>query len=126
MSEPFTVNLAPTGAVATPDVHARVPVTSEAIQTDVGLCVDSGVTMVHLHARDNEGFPTWQPESMGRIIRGIRHKHPELVLVASTSGRGALPLEKRSAVLGLTGISKPDMASLTLGSVTILQWNFRQ
>ena len=39
---------------------------------------------------------------------------------ATTSGRGGTSFEKRSEVLHLTGVAKPDMASLTLGSLNFL------
>ena len=73
--------------------------------------------MVHLHARDDEGRPTYQAEIYGEIISRIRKKHPELVLCVSLSGRDYSEFEKRAAPLTLDGDSKPDMGSLTLSSL---------
>jgi uncharacterized protein (DUF849 family) len=51
------------------------------------------------------------------IITGIRQGAPELVVCASTSGRMWREREKRAAVLMLEGQARPDMGSLTLGSL---------
>ena len=60
---------------------------------------------------------TWQPEVYQTILSSIRKHHPDAVLVATTSGRAGTDFEHRSAVLRLDGSAKPDMASLTLGSM---------
>jgi len=79
---------------------------------------DIGVTMVHIHARDEQsGLPTWKPEVYANIIEGIRRFVPELIICVSTSGRNFKTFEERSACLQLDGALKPDMASLTLSSL---------
>lgn len=80
-------------------------------------CAESGTSMVHIHARDRDGRPTYKKEIFGRIIEGIRIKRSDLILVVSTSGRMFNDFEQRSDVLNLKDDLKPDMASLTLGSV---------
>jgi uncharacterized protein (DUF849 family) len=73
--------------------------------------------MVHIHARNKEGTPSTDPAIYKEIIGLIRAAVPEVVLVTSTSGRSINQLEHRSSVLYLEGHFKPDMASLTLGSM---------
>ncbi len=73
--------------------------------------------MLHIHVRDEAGAPTWRPEFFERVFLDIRRHCPEVILVASTSGRTDNRLEHRAAVLDLDGRAKPDMASLTLGSL---------
>lgn len=73
--------------------------------------------MVHLHARDRDGLPSCDRAIFGDIIAGIRERHPDTVIVVTTSGRNFSELERRAAVLELDGSLKPDMASLTLGSL---------
>ncbi|MBF0624071.1 MAG: 3-keto-5-aminohexanoate cleavage protein [Magnetococcales bacterium] len=115
---PFIINLAPTGAAPLSLLPPQVPLTPAAIIADVTRCVAAGAAMAHVHARDGQGEPAWQPEIHAEIIAGIRHNCPAVVIVASTTGRGGLSWEQRCAVLDLQGSAKPDMASLTLGSVT--------
>ncbi len=115
--KPLILNLTPTGMVPTLQDTPHVPLTVEAIARDVAQGVALGVSMVHLHARDVEGRPTPDPAVYGELIRRLRQDHPGLVLVVSTSGRTHPAFEDRAAVLDLAGDARPDMASLTLGSL---------
>jgi 3-keto-5-aminohexanoate cleavage enzyme len=111
------VNLAPTGMIPTKSLTPHVPVRSREIIDEVDRCVPLGVSMVHLHARDEAEAPSYKKELFEEFIVPIRAAHPELVIVVTTSGRNYGEFEKRSAVLELTGAAKPDMASLTLSSL---------
>jgi uncharacterized protein (DUF849 family) len=95
-----------------------VPITASEIIEDVHEAWDIGITMVHLHAREeNTGAPTYRSEVFGRIIEGIRKFSPELVICVSLSGRGIKEFEHRASPLQLEGALKPDMGSLTLSSL---------
>jgi 3-keto-5-aminohexanoate cleavage enzyme len=76
-----------------------------------------GVSMVHIHARDKDGRPTYKKEVYKRIINGIREVDNDLILCVSTSGRNCSEFKKRSECLELNDENKPDMASLTLSSL---------
>ncbi len=111
------INLAPTGMIPTKGMNSSVPVTPQEIVDDVKRCVPLGVSMAHLHARGDDESPTHARDVFARIIEGVRADHPDLVVTVTTSGRTYQEFEQRSAVLFLDGDVKPDMASLTLGSV---------
>jgi uncharacterized protein (DUF849 family) len=112
------VNFTPTGMVPTKAMTPHVPVAVSEIVEDVHAAWDVGITMVHLHARDERtGEPTWRAEVYGAIIEGIRAFAPDLVVCVSLSGRTFPDFEKRSEPLRLEGALKPDMGSLTLGSM---------
>ena len=112
------INYTPTGMIPTKDQTPHVPVTPSEIIEDVRKAWGLGITMVHLHVRDETtGRPCYKKETYGRIIGGIREFAPDLVICASTSGRNIHAFEKRSDVLCLEGDLKPDMASLTLSSL---------
>lgn len=114
---PLVLNLAPTGMVPTRAASPKVPLQPHEIVRDVLACADLGITIAHLHARDENGRPTHRKEIYARIIGGIREHRPDLILCVSCSGRGGLTLEQRSEVLTLAGDVRPDMASLTLSSL---------
>ncbi len=114
---PLIVNLAPTGMVPTRRDSAALPVTPEAIATDAAACRALGASIVHLHARDTDGAPTWRPETYRVVIEQVRRQAPDLIVCVSTSGRTFGAFEQRAAVLDLDGDAKPEMASLTLGSM---------
>ena len=106
-----------TGMVATSSNNPNLPVSVDHIIADGISCVRAGASILHIHARDEQGMPTYKKEVYARIIEGIRNVYPDVVLCVSTSGRTHTEFTQRSQVLELTGDSKPDMASLTLGSM---------
>jgi len=114
--EPLIINLAPTGMVPTKDQTPHVPVSPDEIVEDVERCRALGVSIVHVHARDEEGRPTHQREYFSPVIEGIRRLDPELIVCATCSGRYVTELDERADVLELEGDARPDMASLTVGS----------
>ncbi len=114
---PLIINAALTGQVLTTARAPHLPVAPEAIAADAERCVAAGATILHLHARDEAGRPDWRPDTYRRVIAAVRERCPDAVLCVSTSGRDEPDFERRAAVLGLSGDDRPDMASLTLGSL---------
>jgi len=116
--ESLIVNFTPTGMIPTRDMTPYVPLSPTEIVEDVHEAYELGITMAHLHARDEQtGEPTYLSEVYGRIVEGIRRYAPDLILAVSLSGRNFQEYEKRAAPLSLEGNLKPDMGSLTLSSV---------
>ena len=97
--------------------NAAVPVTPEEIAADAERCVQAGASIVHLHARDGEGRPTYRADVYAEIVGRVRERCPDVIVCVSTSGRVFKTLEERAAVLDLDGDLKPELASLTLGSL---------
>lgn len=117
---PLIINAALTGMVPRRDRVPNVPVTAQQIVEDAQACFEAGATIVHLHARAGDESPEWRREAYAAFIPEIRRLCPGLVVCATTSGRTFGELDQRADVLALEGAAKPDMASLTLGSL-----NFR-
>lgn len=116
------VNFTPTGMIPSKAMTPHVPITVKEIVEDVHLAHEIGITMVHIHARDQKtGTPTYDAEIYKRIIDGIRKFSKDLVICVSLSGRTHKRYEHRAEVLQLDGDSKPDMGSLTLSSVNFNQ-----
>ncbi len=117
---PLIINVALTGMLPTKTLTPYVPISIDEIVEDAIKVHDAGASIVHLHARNKEGHPTSDAQYYEKIITSIRRERPELICCATTSGRGGQSFEERSEVLHLTGSAKPDMASLTLGSLNFL------
>lgn len=117
---PLIINVCLTGMIPTRTQTPHVPLDVEEIIADAMAVCDAGARIVHLHARDADGQPTPDPLLYERIITGIRRERPELICAATTSGRNWADFERRSAVLYLDADARPDMASLTLGSLNFL------
>src|SRR3989338_793835 len=111
------INAAITGMTPTKSDTPFVPVNIDEIIEDAIKCVSAGASILHIHARDKDEKPIYKADVYARIIEGIRHECPQVVICVTTSGRMYNEFEKRSEVLDLAGYVKPDMASLTLGSL---------
>jgi 3-keto-5-aminohexanoate cleavage enzyme len=107
------IQLAPTGMIPQKGDNQNVPITPEEIAEDVSRCYRLGVSVVHVHARHNDGKPAFEKEIYEEIFEKIRRKCPEIIICASTSGRIFRNIEERSQVLDL----KPEMATLSVGAV---------
>ena len=115
--DPVIVNAALTGMITMKSDNANVPITPDEIAEDAARCREAGAAIVHLHAREADGTPTWRADVYAEIIGKVRERCPDVVVCVSTSGRLWSELEKRAEVLELAGDVKPEMASLTLGSL---------
>lgn len=111
------INFTPTGMIPTKEMTHHVPVTPKEVIEDVRKANKIGITMVHLHARDDKEIPTYKKELYAEMIEGIRSFDQELIICVSLSGRDVKEFEKRAAPLNLEGDLKPDMGSLTLSSL---------
>lgn len=122
LNHPLIINLAPTGAVADHRKNSSVPITQEAIVSDVIAAARLGVSIVHLHVRRDDGSPSADPKLFAGLIEALREHSEtrELILCATTSGRHGQTIEERAAVLTLPKTSRPDTASLTLGSLNFV------
>lgn len=114
---PLIVNAALTGMVGQRDRVPNLPLREDEIVRDAWLCHQLGASILHLHARDEDGQPEWHPDVYASLVEGVRARCPDAILCVTTSGRTFQELERRAAVLELGGMAKPDMASLTLGSL---------
>lgn len=111
--DPVIINAAVTGMVPMRDDSPYVPLTPQEIVADARRCRDAGASIVHLHAREADGSPTYRKEAYAEILAGVREECPDLLISASCSGRIHSEFWQRSAVLDLS----PDFGSLTLGSL---------
>lgn len=112
------VNFTPTGMIPTKEMTPHVPISMQEIVENVHEAVEIGVTIVHLHARDElSGQPTYRADAYEEIIAGVRKFSADLVISVSLSGRTFTEFAQRAEPLRLEGNVKPDMGSLTLSSV---------
>lgn len=106
------INFCPTGTQPT-KANSFAPVEINEIIDEVLECAEIGITLVHLHARDEKGRNTYQKAVYQQIIEGIQKHLSELVICVSLSGRYVQDLSLRTEVLSL----RPDLASLTMSSL---------
>jgi len=107
------INFTPTGTQTTRS-NSFAPLTPNEIIDSVHEANEIGISIVHLHARDEVTLEnTYKKEVYQKIIEGIKKHCPELLICVSLTGRNFPELEQRSEVLQLL----PDMGSLTMSSL---------
>jgi len=107
------INFTPTGTQPTRE-NSLAPLTTSEIIESVHQANEIGISIVHLHARDEETLKnTYKKEVYQVIIEEIKKYCPELLICVSLTGRNFPELEKRTEVLQLL----PDMGSLTMSSL---------
>ncbi|MCE9673528.1 3-keto-5-aminohexanoate cleavage protein [Myxococcus stipitatus] len=127
MSPPMVITAAMVGAETTRAQTPHLPITAEEIAEDAARCREAGAAMVHLHVRTAEGKPSQDAELFRAAIRAIRAR-TDVLIQTSTGGAVGMTVDERCGPLTLTGADRPDMATLTTGTVNFGEevfWNPR-
>ena len=112
MTNPCIITVAITGSVPRTAHNPAVPVTVPQQIESTHAAYEAGAALVHIHARDKDENPSSDPELFAAIQEGVRKYCPDMIIQHSTGGRGR-EASQRGSMLYL----KPEMASLTTGSV---------
>jgi uncharacterized protein (DUF849 family) len=104
-----------TGAVTTKKHCAAIPYTPVEIAEEARRAYEAGAAIVHVHARNDDGSPTWAPATFQRIMDEIRARCPVLI---NWSTGGAGPMKERVDHLA----QKPHIAALNMGSMNYAKW----
>ncbi|UEM25188.1 3-keto-5-aminohexanoate cleavage protein (plasmid) [Skermanella mucosa] len=112
MSRPVVIAVAITGSVPRKKDNPAVPVTPSEQVESTHEAFEAGASLVHIHVRNPDETPSSSPELFARVQEGIRKHCPGMIIQFSTGGRG-----RDQAARGSALYLKPDMASLSTGSV---------
>ncbi|MBS2027110.1 MAG: 3-keto-5-aminohexanoate cleavage protein [Deltaproteobacteria bacterium] len=104
------------GAEVTREQTPYVPITAEEIGIEAAKCREAGASIVHVHVRRPDGSPSQATELFDAAIAEIR-KRTDIIVQVSTGGAVGMTAEERTGPLKLTGKTKPDMATLSTGTV---------
>lgn len=107
------ISAALTGAATNRSHCPSIPYTPEELGEEARRAVDAGASIVHIHAREDNGVPSWRPEVFEEISKEVRKRCPEVIINYSTGAVG-LSVGERTAHLPLT---KPEMAAFNMGSM---------
>jgi 3-keto-5-aminohexanoate cleavage enzyme len=123
----MVITAAMVGAETTREQTPYLPLTAEEIAEDAARCREAGAAMVHLHVRTADGKPSQDAELFRAAIRAIRQR-TDVLIQTSTGGAVGMSVDERCGPLTLTGADRPDMATLTTGTVNFGEevfWNPR-
>lgn len=110
--EPLIITAALTGAEVTRKQTPYLPLTPEEIADAAYACWQAGASILHLHARDEQGRATQDRGVYQQIIELIKERC-DIIVQVSTGGAVGMTAEERLQPVTLS----PEMATLSLGTV---------
>lgn len=115
------VTCAVTGTLANRDQCKNIPYTPEEIGEECRRAYEAGATVAHIHARLDDGTPTFKPEVFAKIKEEVRKRSP-IVLNFST---GTI-LEDVSEQTTYIRESRPEIAALNMGTMNYAKYSERR
>lgn len=123
-NRPIVIVAAVNGGYKQSTAQTRVPLTPEEIADAAAACREAGASVLHFHARDENGITTGDPEVFRKVLRLIRERSD--ILIQTTNGIGARKDAKtgewvrptdadRLALLNLD--PKPDLYGAAIGTM---------
>lgn len=109
---PVVIAVAITGSVPRKKDNPTLPVTPAEQIESTHAAYEAGASLVHIHVRNPDETPSSDPDLFAQVQEGVRKHCPDMIVQFSTGGRGRDP-----AARGLSLQHRPDMASLSTGSV---------
>lgn len=116
------ISAALTGVVTTRQQSPYIPYTPEEIGEEAKRSADAGASIVHIHARNDDGTPAWDVETFTQIHNEVRQRCPDIIINYSTGAFG-IPREHR---IHHVRALKPDMAALNMGSMNYAIYSRKQ
>jgi len=106
--------------------NRNVPWTAEEIGQDAEACRKAGASIIHFHARKDDGSPAHDTKTYAKTIAAIRERTD--VLIHSSLGQITLsdPIERIARIKELSRDKdlRPDFASVDTGSTNIDGFDF--
>jgi len=110
------ISCALTGAVTTKKHCPAIPYTPVEIAEEAKRAYDAGAAIVHIHARNDDGSPTWNKDTFQKIMDETKARCPVMI---NWSTGGAGPMSERISHLS----QRPHIAALNMGSMNYAKWS---
>ena len=112
---PLVIQCAVTGSAdADPERRPNLPSTPQEIVESAVEAWRAGATVLHLHAREEDGTPTQDVDAFRVLVDGIRERGCDAIINLSTGSAGGRSVrDDRLQPLGLD----PEMASFDCGTI---------
>ena len=114
MSDKVIITAALSGAGTFKTNNPNVPYSKEEFAEESHRCYKAGASMVHVHARLEDGMPTHEVDLIRATYDAIREKTPELIVnLSSAVGIGKTPEQRIEQIIQI----QPEMASLNTNTM---------
>lgn len=113
MGKKIIISASLTGVLAGRDQCPYIPYTPEEIAQEGKRAVDAGASILHIHARNDDGTPAYDIETYRRIMEEVKKLTPAVMINFST---GAIGISREERIHHISAL-KPDIAALNMGSM---------
>src|SRR5436853_312925 len=117
------VTAALSGVLATREQCPYIPYTPVEIALEAKRAFDAGASVVHVHARADDGSPTFEPDVFARIKHEIRARCP--VILNWSTGTLEDDTTKQEEYIRRED-SRPDIAALNMGTMNYSKYSSKR
>jgi uncharacterized protein (DUF849 family) len=118
MRDKVIITCAISGVLADRKQCPGIPYTPEEFAAEAKRCHEAGAAVVHMHAREDSGAPSFRPERYGEIRDAIALACP--LLINFSTGAVGIPIAERVAHVVT---HRPDIGALNMGSLTYAKYS---
>jgi 3-keto-5-aminohexanoate cleavage enzyme len=120
VEDPVVITCSISGAIANREQCPAIPYTPAEYAAEARRIVDEGGVMIHIHARKEDGTPSYEVEDFMAIGDAIREEVGDEVIVNFSTGTIGVPLAKRIEYLRAC---RPEVAALNMGSMNYAKYS---
>ena len=121
IEDKVVVTAALTGVAANRDQCKWIPYTPQEIADEALACYNAGASVVHIHAREKDGSPSWRVEVFREIMDETRKRCP-IIINFST---GAVLVERDARIAHIREL-KPEIAALNMGTMNYAKYSSKR
>jgi 3-keto-5-aminohexanoate cleavage enzyme len=114
------LSVATTGGHHGKEANPNLPITPAEVAADVAACEEAGASIVHLHAREDDGTETKAVDRFQALVDAIHDACDDVIVNLTTGGGGIFSREARIAPV-LETDPRPELATVDLGPVNFGQ-----
>lgn len=118
LEDKVVITAALTGVAANRDQCKWIPYTPQEIAEEALASYNAGASVVHIHARENDGGPSWRVEVFREILVEVRKRCP-IIINFST---GAVLTERDARIAHIREL-KPEIAALNMGTMNYAKYS---
>jgi 3-keto-5-aminohexanoate cleavage enzyme len=112
------ITCALTGVLANRGQCAAIPYTPSEIADEAKRAYDAGASVVHIHARNDDGSPTFSPAVFARIKEEVQKRCP--ILLNFSTGTITEDVTEQTTTIRE---SRPDIAALNMGTMNYAKYS---
>lgn len=118
LDEKVIITCALTGVLANRKQCPHIPYTPVEIADEAKRAYDAGATVVHIHARNDDGSPTFEPRVFAEIAREVRARCP-IILNFSTGNLDDDTSQQEEIIRTI----RPEIAALNMGTMNYAKYS---